>query len=60
MKAVAYPVDTKAKQGAISGAKFADPTHFRSLVGALHYLTFTHLDISYAVQQICLHMHDCS
>jgi len=29
-----------------------------SLAGALHYLTFTRPDISYAVQQICLHMHD--
>ena len=36
----------------------ADPTAFRSLAGALQYLTFTRSDISYAVQQICLHMHD--
>lgn len=35
-----------------------DPTDFRSLAGALQYLTFTRPDISYAVQQICLHMHD--
>ncbi|KAL8161386.1 LOW QUALITY PROTEIN: hypothetical protein V2J09_012875 [Rumex salicifolius] len=26
--------------------------------GALQYLTFTRPDISYAVQQICIHMHD--
>jgi hypothetical protein len=36
----------------------ADPTHFKSLTGALQYLTFTRPDIAYAVQQICLHMHD--
>jgi hypothetical protein len=36
----------------------ADPTHFRSLAGALQYLTFTRPDIAYAVQEICLHMHD--
>jgi hypothetical protein len=41
-----------------SGAPVADPTDFRSLAGALQYLTFTRPDISYAVQQICLHMHD--
>jgi hypothetical protein len=41
-----------------SGALVADPTDFRSLAGALQYLTFTRPDISYAVQQICLHMHD--
>nr|GEX09301.1 ribonuclease H-like domain-containing protein [Tanacetum cinerariifolium] len=28
------------------------------LVGSLPYLTFTHADLSYAVQQVCLYMHD--
>ncbi|GJY40966.1 ribonuclease H-like domain-containing protein [Tanacetum coccineum] len=28
------------------------------LAGSLQYLTFTRPDISYAVQQVCLHMHD--
>ena len=36
----------------------SDATDFRSLAGALQYLTFTRLDIAYAVQQVCLHMHD--
>ena len=26
--------------------------------GALQYLTFTRPDLTYAVQQVCLHMHD--
>jgi hypothetical protein len=34
-----------------------DPSLYRSLAGALQYLTFTRPDISYAVQQVCLHMH---
>ncbi|WVZ84579.1 hypothetical protein U9M48_031602, partial [Paspalum notatum var. saurae] len=34
-----------------------DATDFRSLAGALQYLTFTKPDIAYAVQQVCLHMH---
>ena len=36
----------------------ADPTAYRSLAGALQYLTFTRPDLIYAVQQVCLHMHD--
>ena len=40
------------------GPPVSDPTDFRSLAGALQYLTFTRPDISYAVQQVCLHMHD--
>jgi hypothetical protein len=57
-KPILTPVDTQAKVSAKSGPPVADPTHFRSLAGALQYLTFTRPDIAYAVQQICLHMHD--
>lgn len=35
-----------------------DPTLYHSLAGALQYLTFTRPDISYAVQQVCLFMHN--
>ncbi|GKB05903.1 ribonuclease H-like domain-containing protein [Tanacetum coccineum] len=47
------PVATESKLG-IDG----DLTLYQSLAGSLHYLTFTRPDISYAVQQVCLHMHD--
>ncbi|KAI3494496.1 hypothetical protein L1887_40744 [Cichorium endivia] len=36
---------------ATTGELFHDPTHYRSLVGALQYLTITRPDISYAVNQ---------
>lgn len=51
------PVDTESKLGP-EGVPVQDPTLYRSLVGGLQYLTFTRPDISYAVQQICLYMHD--
>jgi hypothetical protein len=57
-KPVSPPVDKLAKVSAESGSPIADPTHFRSLAGALQYLTFTRPDIAYTVQQICLHIHD--
>ena len=40
------------------GAPLVNGTDFRSLTGALQYLTFTRPDIAYAVQQVYLHMHD--
>ncbi|GJX49867.1 ribonuclease H-like domain-containing protein [Tanacetum coccineum] len=51
------PVDTDSKLSA-DGDPVSDPTLYRSLAGALQYLTFTWPDISYAVQQVCLYMHD--
>ncbi|XP_022032108.1 uncharacterized mitochondrial protein AtMg00810-like [Helianthus annuus] len=54
---VSTPVDTHSKLGAAAGEDFDNPTLYRSLAGALQYLTFTHPDISYAVQQVRMHMH---
>jgi hypothetical protein len=57
-KSCSTPVDTNPKLSQVIGDPIADPTDFRSLAGALQYLTFTRPDIAYAVQQVCLHMHD--
>jgi len=57
-KPCSTPVDTCAKVSASDGPSVADPTAYHSLAGALQYLTFTWPDIAYAVQQICLYMHD--
>jgi len=57
-KPCSTPVDTNPKVAADGGAPVADASDYRSLAGALQYLTFTRPDIDYAVQQVCLHMHD--
>nr|GEY91231.1 hypothetical protein [Tanacetum cinerariifolium] len=51
------PVDTNSKLGD-DGDLVSNLTLYRSFGGSLQYLTFTHPNISYAVQQICLYMHD--
>ncbi|GJZ49562.1 ribonuclease H-like domain-containing protein [Tanacetum coccineum] len=50
-------VDTESKLGAY-GDLVSDSTLYHSLAGALRYLTFTRLNISYIVQQVCLYMND--
>jgi hypothetical protein len=50
------PVDTQDKLSATAGDPLSssDSSDYRSLVGALQYLTLTCLDLAYAVQQVCL------
>ncbi|XP_051196890.1 uncharacterized mitochondrial protein AtMg00810-like [Lolium perenne] len=57
-KSAMTPVDTSPKLAAITGAPVNDPTEYPSLASALQYLTFMRPDITYAVQQVCIHMHD--
>ncbi|GKD30348.1 ribonuclease H-like domain-containing protein [Tanacetum coccineum] len=49
------PVDTELGS---DGDPISDPTLYLSLAGGLQYFTFTRPDISYAMQQVFLHMHD--
>ncbi|KAK1682963.1 hypothetical protein QYE76_043811 [Lolium multiflorum] len=51
-----YDLDLLSKLGT-TGTPVADPSTYRSLVGALQYLSFTRPDVAYAVQQVCLYMH---
>nr|GEX67366.1 ribonuclease H-like domain-containing protein [Tanacetum cinerariifolium] len=51
------PIDTESKL-CVDGDPVYDLTLYQSLAGSFQYLTFTRSDISYAVQQVCLHMHD--
>jgi hypothetical protein len=51
------PVNISPKL-AVDGPPVQDPSDYRSLTGALQWLTFTRPDISYAVHRVCLYMHD--
>ncbi|GJX44747.1 ribonuclease H-like domain-containing protein [Tanacetum coccineum] len=51
------PVDTKTRLGP-DGVPVQDHTLYRNLAEGLQYLTFTCPDLSYAVQQTCLYMHN--
>lgn len=51
-------VDSKSKLSAMDGAPVVDPSEYRGLAGALQYLTLTRPNLAYAVQQVCLFMHD--
>ena len=50
--------NTQAKLSASNGAPVTDPSKYRSLISALQYFTLTRPDLAYAIQQICLFMHD--
>ena len=54
----ATSADARTKLSATDGAPVADPSEYRSLAGALQYLTLTRPDLAFAVQQVCLFMHD--
>jgi hypothetical protein len=56
-KTVNTPADVKPKLSNSEGELLKDATWYRSMAGALQYLTLTRPDIAYAVQQVCLHMH---
>lgn len=41
-----------------NGEPLSDPTMFRSVVGALQYLTFARPDLAYAINTICQYMNN--
>ena len=51
------PYSSLSRLNQTQGTPLPNPTHFRSLVGALQYLTFTRPDLSFDVNQVCWFMH---
>uniref|UniRef100_A0A2N9HU52 Integrase catalytic domain-containing protein n=1 Tax=Fagus sylvatica TaxID=28930 RepID=A0A2N9HU52_FAGSY len=55
-KPISTPCTPNTRLSLHDGEKLHDPHAYRSLVGALHYLTFTRPDLSFAVHQGTLHL----
>jgi histone deacetylase 1/2 len=58
-KPVNTPLSTSEKLSAFEGTPLGpkDSTHYRSVVGALQYLTLTRPDISFSVNKVCQNLH---
>lgn len=58
-KPVATPLSSSEKLSIHKGSPLGpdDSTHYRSVVGALQYLTLTRPDISFAVNKVCQFLH---
>ncbi|KAF5480584.1 hypothetical protein F2P56_001320, partial [Juglans regia] len=57
VKPCATPMATTCHLSKFEGVDFNDPQLYRSTVGALHYLGFTHPDIAYSVHRVSKFMH---
>lgn len=56
-KPLSTPVASGQKINLHDGDPLPDPTEYRSVVGALQYLTISRPDIAFAVNQVCQFMH---
>ena len=56
-KPVSSPMSSSQKLSLFSGATYSEPSKYRSVVGALQYLSLTRPDISFAVNKVCQFMH---
>lgn len=58
-KSIETPISTVDKLSIADGVKLGpvDATRYRSMVGALQYLTLTRPDISFAVNKVCQFLH---
>ncbi|KAF7808546.1 Retrovirus-related Pol polyprotein from transposon TNT 1-94 [Senna tora] len=52
------PMSSGLRLSATGSKVFADPQKYRSIVGALHYVTITRPDLSFSVNKVCQFMHE--
>ncbi|CAH9072500.1 unnamed protein product, partial [Cuscuta epithymum] len=57
LKPVRTPLPSRTKLSLTDGDLLADPTEYRSMVGALQYLTMTRPDITFAVHLVSQFMY---
>lgn len=57
VKLIPTPAVSGQRLSLQDGDPLPDPTEYRSVVGALQYLTFTRPDINFAVNQVCQFLH---
>ena len=56
-KPVRTPISSKNSLSKYSGTPLSDGSEYRSIVGALQYLSLTRPDIAFAVNKVCQFMH---
>ena len=57
VKPCSTPISTIVALTTTSAAQFDDPTLYKSIVGGLHYLSFTRPDIAFAIHHVNKFMH---
>jgi transposase InsO family protein len=55
-KPITSPMSSAHRLHLFDGDPFEDPSLYRSIVGSLHYLSFTRPDIQFAVNKVCQFM----
>lgn len=56
-KPIATPMVTKLQLSQHGSSPISDLSFYRSLIGALQYITITHSDVSYTINKLCQFMH---